>query len=176
MVRSLFIILVASLLFTSCTRREKSKDTTSLSFLSNSLRTTPVKDQGKVEACWIYAYLACIETERIENYGDSMNLSPIWLVRNLLQEQASESYLSQGTMPVSVRGIGPDAERLLKEYGMVQWSTYCPNDLNSRALARLVKQKVGIAIKHRKGLNTLNKEVDVKTMKCLSKIYIVLIN
>ena len=160
MVRSLFIILVASLLFTSCTRREKSKDTTSLSFLSNSLRTTPVKDQGKVEACWIYAYLACIETERIENYGDSMNLSPIWLVRNLLQEQASESYLSQGTMPVSVRGIGPDAERLLKEYGMVQWSTYCPDDLSSRALARLVKQKVGIAIKHRKGLNILNKEVD----------------
>ena len=90
------------------------------------LCTTPVKDQGKVEACWIYAYLACIETERIENFRDSMNLSPIWLVRNLLLEQASESYLSQGAMPVSVRGIGPDAERLLKKYGMVQWSTYCP--------------------------------------------------
>ena len=89
-----------------------------------------------------------------------MNLSPIWLVRNLLQEQASESYLSQGTMPVSVRGIGPDAERLLKEYGMVQWSTYCPDNLNSKALSRLVRQKVSIAIKHRKGLNTLNEDVD----------------
>jgi len=89
-----------------------------------------------------------------------MNLSPIWLVRNLFLEQASESYLSQGTMPVSVRGIGPDAERLLKEYGMVQWSTYCPDNLNSKALSRLVRQKVSIAIKHRKGLNTLNEEVD----------------
>ena len=136
---SLFFLLL--LLLFSCTQRERSKDVSS-SVLRSSLRTTPVKDQGKVEACWIYAYLACIETERIENYRDSMNLSPIWLVRNLFQEQASESYLSQGTMPVSVRGIGPDAERLLKEYGMVQWSTYCPDNLNSRALARLVRQKV----------------------------------
>ena len=156
MVRSLFIILVASLLFTSCTRREKSKDTTSLSFLSNSLRTTPIKDQGKVEACWIYAYLACIETERIENFRDSMNLSPIWLVRNLLLEQASESYLSQGAMPVSVRGIGPDAERLLKKYGMVQWSTYCPDDLNSKVLERIVRQKVKIAVNNRMGLERLD--------------------
>ena len=132
----------------SCSRRERSKDA-SLSTLKYALRTTPVKDQGKVEACWIYAYLACIETERIENYRDSMNLSPIWLVRNLFLEQASESYLSQGTMPVSVRGIGPDAERLLKEYGMVQWSTHCPDNLNSKALSRLVRQKVSIAIKHR---------------------------
>ena len=138
-------VLFLLLFLFSCTQRERSKDVSS-SVLRYSLGTTPVKNQGKVEACWIYAYLACIETERIENYGDSMNLSPIWLVRNLLQEQASESYLSQGTMPISVRGIGPDAERLLKEYGMVQWSTYCPDNLNSKALARLVRQKVKIAI------------------------------
>lgn len=159
-VKGLGVSLLFFLLFLfSCSQRERSKDA-SLSTLKYALRTTPVKDQGKVEACWIYAYLACIETERIENYRDSMNLSPIWLVRNLFLEQASESYLSQGTMPVSVRGIGPDAERLLKEYGMVQWSTYCPDNLNSKALSRLVRQKVSIAIKHRKGLNTLNEEVD----------------
>ena len=154
-----FLLFFFFLFLFSCSRRERSNDVSS-SVLRYSLQTTPVKDQGKVEACWIYAYLACIETERIENYRDSMNLSPIWLVRNLFLEQASESYLSQGTMPVSVRGIGPDAERLLKEYGMVQWSTYCPDNLNSKALSRLVRQKVSIAIKHRKGLNTLNEEVD----------------
>ena len=154
-----FLLFFFLLFLFSCSQRERSKDA-SLSALKYALRTTPVKDQGKVEACWIYAYLACIETERIENYRDSMNLSPIWLVRNLFLEQASESYLSQGTMPISVRGIGPDAERLLKEYGMVQWSTYCPDNLNSKALSRLVRQKVSIAIKHRKGLNTLNEEVD----------------
>lgn len=152
-------VLFLLLFLFSCTQRERSKDVSS-SVLRYSLGTTPVKNQGKVEACWIYAYLACIETERIENYGDSMNLSPIWLVRNLLQEQASESYLSQGTMPISVRGIGPDAERLLKEYGMVQWSTYCPDNLNSKALARLVRQKVKIAINNHMGLERLNKDVD----------------
>lgn len=149
------------MLFSSCTKQERGgKDATSFSFLSKSLKCTPVKDQGKVEACWIYAYLACIETERIENYGDSMNLSPLWLVRSLLLEQASEHYLSQGRMPVGVRGIGPDAERLLKEYGMVQWNAYCPEDLNSHVLERIVRQKAKIAIKNQKGLERLNKEVD----------------
>ena len=153
------VLFLFLLLLFSCTQRERSKDA-SPSALKYALRTTPVKDQGKVEACWIYAYLACIETERIENYGDSMNLSPIWLVRNLLLEQASESYLSQGNMPISVRGIGPDAERLLKQYGMVQWSTYCPDDINSKALTRIVRQKVKIAINNRMGLERLNKDVD----------------
>lgn len=159
MKNSLLIILVASLLLSSCTQQERGKDV-SLSVPGKTLACTPVKDQGKVEACWIYAYLACIETERIENYGDSMNLSPMWLVRSLLQEQASENYLSQGRMPVNVRGIGPDAERLMKQYGMVQWSTYCPDDLNSHVMERIVRKKVQIAINNRKGLEQLNKEVD----------------
>ncbi len=159
MKKLLNIILVTSLLLSTCTEKEGSKDV-SFSIQNKALRCTPIKDQGKVEACWIYAYLACIETERIENYGDSMNLSPMWLVRSLLKEQASEHYLSQGTLPISVRGIGPDAERLMKKYGMVQWSTYCPKDLNSHALERIVKNKVHIAINNRKGLDRLNMEVD----------------
>lgn len=154
-----YIILAASLLLPSCTKQERSSRDAS-SFPRSSFRCTPVKNQGKVEACWIYAYLACIESERIEHYGDSMNLSPLWLVRSLLQEQAAESYLSQGVMPVSVRGIGPDAERLMKEYGMVQWSSYCPDDLNSNVMQRVVREKVNIAINNRWGLEKLNKNVD----------------
>ena len=136
------------LLLSSCTQPSSDKSYLNPSpsgEMEGGFSTTPVKDQGKVEACWIYAYLACIETERIEHFRDSMNLSPIWLVRNLLLEQASESYLSQGAMPVSVRGIGPDAERLMKKYGMVQWSTYCPDDLSSKVMERIVRQKVKIA-------------------------------
>lgn len=159
MKKFLYIIFVASLLLPSCTKQERSSKDAS-SFLRSSFGCTPVKDQGKVEACWIYAYLACIESERIEHYGDSMNLSPLWLVRSLLQEQASERYLSQGAMPVSVRGIGPDAERLMKEYGMVQWGAYCPDNLNSGVMERVVREKVNIAINNRWGLEKLNRNVD----------------
>ena len=161
--RGLGVGLFFLLLLSSCTQPSSDKSYLNPSHsgeMEGGFSTTPVKDQGKVEACWIYAYLACIETERIEYFRDSMNLSPIWLVRNLLLEQASESYLSQGAMPVSVRGIGPDAERLLKKYGMVQWSTYCPDDLNSRVLERIVRQKVKIAVNNRMGLERLNNEVD----------------
>ena len=161
--RGLGVGLFFLLLLSSCTQPSSDKSYLNPSHsgeMEGGFSTTPVKDQGKVEACWIYAYLACIETERIEHFRDSMNLSPIWLVRNLLLEQASESYLSRGAMPVSVRGIGPDAERLLKKYGMVQWSTYCPDDLNSRVLERIVRQKVKIAVNNRMGLERLNNEVD----------------
>ena len=68
------VLFLFLLLLFSCSQRERSKDA-SLSALKYALRTTPVKDQGKVEACWIYAYLACIETERIENYS-----TKIWKV------------------------------------------------------------------------------------------------
>ena len=112
------------------------------------------------EACWIYAFLACIETERMEHYNDSVNLSPFWLMRSLLMEQSSEKYLSQGAMPINARGIGPEAERLMREYGIVQWDDYCPDSVNSHELQERVYEEVNDAISNRKKLNSLNKNVD----------------
>ena len=50
------------------------------------LRTTPVKDQGNSNACWIYAMLATIESEHLRD-GDSVNLSATYLCRHALAEQ-----------------------------------------------------------------------------------------
>ena len=59
------------------------------------LKTTPVKDQGSSELCWAYAMLATIETERLE-MGDSVNLSPDYLARLWLQDQARACFLTRG--------------------------------------------------------------------------------
>lgn len=154
------IVFVTTILLFSCAKQDKKRDDISYTPFQTTLRCTPVKNQGMTEACWIYAFLSCVETERMEHYNDSVNLSPIWLMRSLLQEQATEKYLSQGALPLNVRGIGPEAERLMHEYGIVQWDAYCPDSVNSRTLQDMVREKVNEAIDGRKKLNALNKEVD----------------
>ena len=157
---NIVIACVFSTLLLSCAKQYKKSKEVSLSPFKTTLRCTPVKNQGMTEACWIYAFLACIETERMEHYNDSVNLSPFWLMRSLLMEQASEKYLSQGALPISVRGVGPDAERLLREYGIVQWDAYCPDSVNSRELQERINEEVNDAISNRKKLHSLNKNVD----------------
>ena len=125
-----------------------------------SLATTPVKDQGKEEACWIYAYLACIETERIEQYGDSLNLSPLWLERAYLKEQARQSYLTQAQWKISMRSIGPEADRLLRKYGMVPYSNYHSANISTKALARDIYNKVEIAVRAKAQLHRLDNLVE----------------
>lgn len=118
---------------------------------------TPVKDQEKTSACWIYAYLACVETERIEHYGDSMNLSPYWMIYHMLKEQAAECYLTQGKKEITERGIGPEAERLLKEYGIVPWSNFKPSDgINSSVMVRSLSAIVKTSVHSRKGLTAVS--------------------
>lgn len=125
------------------------------------LRHTPVKDQGKTEACWIYAYLACIETERIEQFGDSLNLSPLWLIRANLMEQAEQRYLCQGRRKITSRGIGPEAEYLLYKYGMVPYGNYSVSQgINTRVVERSLSVKVDIAVRAKKGISALNDDIE----------------
>ena len=158
--RKIIIAFVISTLFLSCAKQERKCKEVSCSPFKTTLRCTHIKNQGMTETCWIYAFLACVETERMEHYNDSVNLSPMWLMRSLLMEQASENYLSQGALPISVRGVGPDAERLMREYGVVLWEAYCPDSVNSRELLERIHEEVNDAIRNRKRLNSLNKSLD----------------
>ena len=157
---NIVIACILSALFLSCAKQDKRCKEVSRSPFKTALRCTPVKNQGMTEACWIYAFLACVETERMEHFNDSVNLSPFWLMRSLLMEQASEKYISQGAMPINARGIGPEAERLMREYGIVQWDAYCPDSVNSRELQERLQEEVNNAISNRKRLNSLNKTMD----------------
>ena len=81
------------------------------------LKTTPVKDQGQSELCWVYAMLATIETEHLMQ-GDSVNLSPDYIARMWLAEQARFCYLSRGTRAINMRGIPSMTLSLLERYGL----------------------------------------------------------
>lgn len=86
-------------------------------------RHTPVKNQGRGSTCWIYAMLATIETDRIMQ-GDSVNLSPDYMARRLLERQYSRHVLSGGTSYVGCRGVMPDLLWLLGECGTMPFNSY----------------------------------------------------
>jgi len=91
------------------------------------LPMTPVKDQGKSELCWAYAMLATIETEHLLR-GDSVNLSPVYIKRQLKDYQ--KPYLSAPQAPLTAatqRAMCQTLLNMLERYGIVGYDVL-PDD------------------------------------------------
>lgn len=100
------------------------------------LDCTPVKDQGQSSLCWIYATLATIETEHIAE-GDSVNLSPDYVARQLFACEATTAYLSRGEKPICQCGMMTRALHLLRQKGVMPYDSYhARQQVNYRALTR----------------------------------------
>ena len=84
---------------------------------------TPVKDQGRSDACWAYAMLAAIETEHIMR-GDSVHLSPAYALRSALAEGFSRCYLSRGAVEVATRGTMLTLIATIAGGGIVPYDAY----------------------------------------------------
>lgn len=133
------VLLLSLLILMSCGRRQSPSPRARL-HVDLMLPTTPVKDQGRSVLCWDYAMLATIETEHLVQ-GDSVNLSPDYLARRFLEEQARLCFLSGGRREVTLRGMGSTALNLLQRYGLEPFDTYHNYDgVNYEVLARKVTQ------------------------------------
>ena len=123
------------------------------------LPSTPVKHQGNSSLCWVYAMLATIETEHLAQ-GDSVNLSPIFIARQFLTSQATESYLSQGRKPLSLRGMATMTLHLIEEYGAHPFDYYhAHQDVNWHVLTRRVAQLVDGAVARRTGIDAFREKL-----------------
>ena len=92
------------------------------------LPTTPVKDQGSSSLCWVYAMLATLATEHIMR-GDSVNLSPDYVARMYLSEQANRRRLLpnkvvQKEAGITTRGMCTMALDLIQTYGLQHYDAY----------------------------------------------------
>lgn len=148
--RGALTLALLLLLFTACTHHSPRPAEEDLRMV---YRTMPVRNQGSTQACWIYAYLTCIETERLRHYGDSIPLSALWLLRASAISQAQQCFLTRGAWDVSLRGVGPDAEQFMRDYGMVPQRSYTARDFASSAAERDIRQKMLIASRSGKTLD-----------------------
>lgn len=114
---------------------------------------TPVKDQGHNQTCWIFAMLAAIETEHLGR-GDSVNLSPYYAERQLLETEASDHYLTRGRWPLTMRGTAARLISLIGERGIVPYDAYrYAERTNTTVTCRLVRQGVMAAVRTGSGLD-----------------------
>ena len=165
--RSIILHLLAALLLVSCGYQGKSSSPSSQDGGKNNLpahvrliSTTPVKDQGDSELSWAYAMLATIESEHIMK-GDSVNLSVAYIARMMLQEKAIEYYLSQGSKPISMRGMASMLIHYIDKYGAQPYDSYeDPKDINYKTLCRKVEQLCDAAISQKSGFGKLKDDLD----------------
>ncbi len=133
------------LLVTSCseqTKEEKrSQEKTVAPKTECLVPTTPVKNQGNSSLCWIYAMLATIESEHLM-MGDSVNLSPHFVARSLLEEEAERVYLSKGKEHIRLRGMAQDLIGMIQRHGLTHFDSF-----RSEANYNVVKRKAEMLVR-----------------------------
>src|SRR3712207_5660097 len=158
--KKLCIIIAITLFMASCGKKQP--HTLQKSPITNDvlLKYTPVKQQGKTQLCWVYAMLATIETERLMQ-GDSVNLSPAYIARNMLRSEARRYYLSRGKVKIKTRGIAPMALQWLEQAGAMPFDSYDGNrDMNDGVMARKLMVLGQTEGTRKAGLKHLDTSVD----------------
>ncbi|MFW5544861.1 MAG: cysteine protease, partial [Prevotella sp.] len=117
----LSIIFVFSL--TGCRQKSKSKGETRQFVTLCRVSTTPVKNQGNSDLCWLYGMLATIESEHIMR-GDSVNLSPDFVFRNILGELGTRVFLSHGKQQIALRGMSSMLVHYIEDSGLIPYDAY----------------------------------------------------
>ena len=160
--RMAWAVVLALLVMASCGRPQREEKSAGGSATAGDtavlmdevrLPATPVKQQGRSPLCWVYAMLATIETEHLVR-GDSVNLSPVYLARQWLCEQGERYFLTQGSEPLSMRGMSTMALHLINKYGIHPYDYYHGHDdVNWNVLARRVTRLADAARSRRHSLD-----------------------
>lgn len=159
--RKIILITALTALFAGCSHKNNNSiDGKVKRFHADvMLRTTPVKNQGKSNVCWIYAMLATIESEHLR-YGDSINLSPEFLCRHAMEEQAGQRYATKGSHAISMRGMATMTLDLLQSHGAMPYSSFHNTDeVDYKALTQQLTRLADSSRAHLKGIAHLNKKI-----------------
>lgn len=127
-----------------------------------------VYDQQRSEACWVYAFCACVEHEAALR-GDSVLLSRQWLLAHLMEEQTLERYeiltggedlQDGGRGTIAMSGVGPEAERLIADYGLVPYSQERSRIGSSKVLERKLRLLADDAVRRRQTRRQLKERME----------------
>ena len=128
MKKGIFIFLTCLVLISCGQQRSRVNIPEEKFTIDLRLPTTPVKGQGSSSLCWVYGMLATLETEHIMR-GDSINLSPDYVARMYLSEQANRRRLLpnkivQKEAGITTRGMCTMALDLIQTYGLQHYDAY----------------------------------------------------
>lgn len=90
----------------------------------NILPATSVKDQSRSGTCWCYSTLSFIESEILRAGGPELDLSEMWIVRNIYFEKAVKYVRLHGSLNLAVGGQAHDVTYGIQAYGIVPEEVY----------------------------------------------------
>lgn len=150
----LLILLCLSLVLSACSRTEKRLE--AHVFVSDSVCAhTPVLNQGRTSTCWAYASSSLLESDWLAGHpGDTVRLSPMYMVRQKYLNQFDAYYYSCGREEIRNGGLGHSFLRVLEEDGVLPLEAYRGHQPGSKrhdhgALLKQLKKLAGEAVKHR---------------------------
>lgn len=156
-----FPLFFASLILAYSCGNKRTQPASGFRFTTEIIqRTTPVKDQGNSNACWVYAMLSMIESEHLVQ-GDSVNLSPAFVERMRMNEEAMDYYFASGHHRFRTRGTGMTLIHAIMRYGIMPYDSYPDNsNVNDRVVSRRLAVAGGMAVNNRIGINWWQSKID----------------
>ena len=88
------------------------------------LPVTPVKDQSRSGTCWCYSTLSFLESEILRAGGPELDLSEMWIVRNIYFEKAVKYVRMHGEINFAEGGASHDVTEGIKNHGIVPQEAY----------------------------------------------------
>ncbi len=88
------------------------------------VKTTSVKNQFRSGTCWCFSALSFIENEIMRAGGEEMDLSEMWIVRNIYFEKAVKYVRLHGHLNMAVGGAFHDVTKGIEKYGIVPQEVY----------------------------------------------------
>ncbi|MEO6404968.1 MAG: C1 family peptidase [Ferruginibacter sp.] len=85
---------------------------------------TTVKNQAQSNTCWAFSTTSLLESQAIKNNIGVMDISEMFIVRNMYIEKAKNYVLRQGHAQFGEGGLGHDVIRAINLYGAVPENVY----------------------------------------------------
>ena len=120
----LALFLIGSLTGAAAQTPETSEDEGYQFTDTNILPATSVKDQSRSGTCWCYSTLSFIESEILRAGGPELDLSEMWIVRNIYFEKAVKYVRLHGSLNLAVGGQAHDVTGGIQTYGIVPEEVY----------------------------------------------------
>ncbi|MDR0384950.1 MAG: C1 family peptidase [Prevotellaceae bacterium] len=90
----------------------------------NILPHTSIKNQASSGTCWSFSGIGLLESEIMRIKGDSINLSSMWVVRNIYREKVEKYVRMHGEINLSAGGAFADVLHASSKYGIVPEDAY----------------------------------------------------
>lgn len=114
-----------------------------------------IKNQGMSGTCWNFSMTSEIETEVLRKGMGHIDLSEMFIVRNIYSDKARNYLYRQGNAQFSEGGLGHDVINGIRDYGIVPLSAYngvksSENGYNHTGLSDKLKNYLNLLLKNGK--------------------------